>query len=699
MRIVDIDTGLACPPFCSGQLQVKGPTVFRRYFNNDQATAESFTDDWFFTGDVAQLDEEGNLHLMGRDKDCININGVKHPSVDVEHYIEDAKIEGILKSFVYVCPLRLPDADTETYGVFYQHLVPVDSDLDDESRNSIIVTNRSIKAACTIFCSQAPHVILPLPGTSFVKTALGKISRSYLSKAYLEGVYKPVEVLLTESSGSTDSAEDGPLSHVENVVFEGVATIFDVDKRALKRSQNLFDIGASSMHLMRLKHFLQEQFSIPDLPTIEMLKRPEIGQLSEYIIKLVAKDVQAITPETSYNPLVCFNPHGTKPPVFLIHPGVGEVLVFINLARVLHDDRPIYALRARGFDYGDRTFTSFEEMVDSYTFAIESQYPSGPYFLAGYSFGGAVAFEIGKRLEARGKRVAWVGILNLPPHIQFRMRELVWVEVLLNLCMFLSLISTYDFEGLKTDVQNAFPELSSSDSEPLSVVQIICWVFERCNQARLKELQMKTEEFSRWVRVAYDITHSGRSYQPEGVVRGALTTIFCATPLPSMGSREEYKRTMLSAWSEFSSAFEMVDVDGEHYTMVSEDHVDSFAEKMRAAMARAEDLTAPAITPAHNSKADFDEVPIIDFSLSETNVPEYIRQLKYALEDVGFGIFVNVPGFESGFQKELFELADRLYSKPQEWKDSLGTGNSYALRGYFRTDNIAGPHKVKQFGY
>jgi isopenicillin N synthase-like dioxygenase len=99
-------------------------------------------------------------------------------------------------------------------------------------------------------------------------------------------------------------------------------------------------------------------------------------------------------------------------------------------------------------------------------------------------------------------------------------------------------------------------------------------------------------------------------------------------------------------------------------------------------------------TPTFQPKRDFDAVPIIDFALADKDPNAYFDQLKFALEDVGFGVFVNVPGFESEFQEEIFALARTLFSKPREWKESLGTSNSYALRGYFRTDDVQGTHKV-----
>jgi thioesterase domain-containing protein len=699
MRVVDGATGADCLPYQEGQLQLRGPTVFREYFNNPQATMESFSDGWFITGDAAQLDSDGNLHLVGRDKDCVNINGVKHPSVDIEHYVEDLKIEGVMKSYLYACPMRLPDADTETYGIFYQHDIAVEGELSRVDANVIRSASRMIRAACVVFCSQAPHIILPLPRKSFVKTALGKISRSALAKAYLQGEYRAIQDLILASNQKELGTEDGPTNAVEQAVYDCVATIFGA-KIPVNRSSSLFDLGASSMHFMQLKQQLQDRLSIPDLPTIDILRRPEIGRLCEYLVSLSAElSAGEAHREIAYSPLVCFNPTGSKPPLFLVHPGVGEVLVFINLSHVLADDRPVYALRARGFDAGQLPFSSFEEMVECYTSAIEKCYPTGPYFIAGYSFGGAVAFEIGKKLEQHGKRTAWLGILNLPPHIQFRMKELVWIEVLVNICMFLALIPTSAFASLKASLYRAYPELESSDAEPASSLEIIKWVFDHCDRERLSALQLNILDFNRWVGVAYELSLIGRDFQPSGRVSGALLTVFCAIPLPSMGTREEYKRDRLSGWRDFSSdRFEMVDVDGEHYTMLGEDHVNSFAEKLKTAMSRGERPLAPAPARAlPQLKQDFNEVPIIDFSLAERDPGTYFKQLRFALEDVGFGVFVNVPGLESGFQRELFALAHALFSKPQEWKEALGTSKSYALRGYFRADDIEGSHKVNIF--
>lgn len=421
-RVVDPITLSACSTGAAGHLQVRGPQVFREYFGNPLATKESFTDGWFTTGDVAEMDQDGNCSLVGREKDCLNINGVKYLPQDIEHYVEDAGIDGVKHSYVFVCPMRLENADTETYSVFYQHQLAVEHDLDRDQIRSVNITSIAVKKACTIFCSLSPHTVLPLPRTSFVKTALGKVSRSQLAKFYIQGNFKDIQSTFTlHDHFAEQHPTDRLLSPLDKTVADIMASTFSIDPSVMRRSQNIFDLGASSVHLIRLKQSIQGRLFLTDLPTVEMLKRPQIGELCDYLATLTSPRCEAVFPPvSSYQPLVCLNHNGSKPPLFLVHPGVGEILVFLRLASVLNDDRPIYGIRARGFDHSEAPFETFEEMLVEYTSSIEKAYPNGPYYIAGYSFGGVVAFEIGKKLEAKGRKVDFVGILNLPPHIQFR---------------------------------------------------------------------------------------------------------------------------------------------------------------------------------------------------------------------------------------------------------------------------------------
>ncbi|MEY2474636.1 MAG: steroid-24-oyl-CoA synthetase [Actinomycetota bacterium] len=107
----------------TGEICIKGPTVFKGYFNLPDATAAAIVDGWFHTGDVGRLDEDGYLYVVDRLKDVIirggeniyaaEIEGVlyEHPDVSEAAIVglPDAKYGEIVGAFV-----RLHDGATAT---------------------------------------------------------------------------------------------------------------------------------------------------------------------------------------------------------------------------------------------------------------------------------------------------------------------------------------------------------------------------------------------------------------------------------------------------------------------------------------------------------------------------------------------------------------------------------------------------------
>jgi cyclohexanecarboxylate-CoA ligase len=84
LRVTDAD-GHALPPGETGELQVRGCSLFSGYVRNPEATAAAFTaDGWFRTGDLAAMDAAGNVQLRGRTKELINRGGIKINPSDLE---------------------------------------------------------------------------------------------------------------------------------------------------------------------------------------------------------------------------------------------------------------------------------------------------------------------------------------------------------------------------------------------------------------------------------------------------------------------------------------------------------------------------------------------------------------------------------------------------------------------------------------
>ena len=72
-----------------GEIWLKGPCVFKEYWNNPQATEESFTDAWFHTGDIAHADENGYLYMDDRLKNIIIVDSSNVYPADLEHILSE----------------------------------------------------------------------------------------------------------------------------------------------------------------------------------------------------------------------------------------------------------------------------------------------------------------------------------------------------------------------------------------------------------------------------------------------------------------------------------------------------------------------------------------------------------------------------------------------------------------------------------
>ncbi|WP_051717062.1 class I adenylate-forming enzyme family protein [Streptomyces megasporus] len=86
VRLVD-DAGASVAPGSPGLLLVRTPAMFGGYLNRPENTAEVLRDGWYATGDVARLDEDGVLHLIGRKDSFVNVGGKKVNPVEVEQVL------------------------------------------------------------------------------------------------------------------------------------------------------------------------------------------------------------------------------------------------------------------------------------------------------------------------------------------------------------------------------------------------------------------------------------------------------------------------------------------------------------------------------------------------------------------------------------------------------------------------------------
>ena len=73
------------PATGAGELLIRGPNVVAGYWRKPQQTAETFTDGWLHSGDIARVDDEGLVYIVDRAKDMINRGGENVYSIEVEN--------------------------------------------------------------------------------------------------------------------------------------------------------------------------------------------------------------------------------------------------------------------------------------------------------------------------------------------------------------------------------------------------------------------------------------------------------------------------------------------------------------------------------------------------------------------------------------------------------------------------------------
>lgn len=103
LRVVDTESGVEVPQGEIGILEVRGPNVFKGYWRMPGKTAEEFREDGFFvTGDLARIDADGYITIVGRAKDLVISGGYNIYPKEVEGEID--RLEGVAESAVVGAP-------------------------------------------------------------------------------------------------------------------------------------------------------------------------------------------------------------------------------------------------------------------------------------------------------------------------------------------------------------------------------------------------------------------------------------------------------------------------------------------------------------------------------------------------------------------------------------------------------------------
>jgi acetoacetyl-CoA synthetase len=181
-------------------------------------------------------------------------------------------------------------------------------------------------------------------------------------------------------------------------------------ERVLQRSPiadyaNFFDLGGDSLLALSLFLEIEREFG-RSLPITAIYDAPTLATMGALLGQPSIRE---------FSPLILLK-SGVGDPIFIL-PGAGGVVIELSqLARLIRNQRPVYAIQAKGVDGSEEPFDSIASMADYNLDAIREIQSRGPYILAGYSLGGVVAFEMARHLSAKGEEVALLALLDSYPH-------------------------------------------------------------------------------------------------------------------------------------------------------------------------------------------------------------------------------------------------------------------------------------------
>jgi thioesterase domain-containing protein/acyl carrier protein len=166
---------------------------------------------------------------------------------------------------------------------------------------------------------------------------------------------------------------------------------------------NFFTLGGYSLTTVRLFAQIEQEFG-KKFPLTTLLQAPTLEQLATLL--------DPSQPQVVQESLILLQDGGAYPPLFLIHDGDGETLLYLNLAQCLQPKRPVYGIQPYNQQGYPMMHTRIPEMAVDYLEQIRSIQPEGPYLLGGLCAGGVIAFEIARQLQSQGQKVDLVALID-----------------------------------------------------------------------------------------------------------------------------------------------------------------------------------------------------------------------------------------------------------------------------------------------
>jgi thioesterase domain-containing protein/acyl carrier protein len=190
-----------------------------------------------------------------------------------------------------------------------------------------------------------------------------------------------------------------PATDTERRLLDLWEEILGIDRLGVE--DDYFALGGTSLMAARLFAEVSRRFAVK-LPLTAILEAPTVRALSRHM------EQERTSPARSLIELR----RGDPRKLFFVHDGIGETLLYLNLARRMPNDLAVIGIEPRRIPGVPLAHTRIEDMAAFYIGEVRKKQPHGPYLLAGMCAGGVIAYEMASQLVHAGESVELVALLD-----------------------------------------------------------------------------------------------------------------------------------------------------------------------------------------------------------------------------------------------------------------------------------------------
>lgn len=370
-----------------------------------------------------------------------------------------------------------------------------------------------------------------------------------------------------------DNEYVAPRDGIEKTLVGFWEELLGVDQVGVE--DNFFDLGGHSLIAVRLFSKIQKAYDI-DYPISVLFEAPTIAECSDMIRQSGVSDDDSEAEDsgdskhkTRYTHLVPMQSSKTadNKPFFLVAGMFGNVLNLRHLAQLIGSDRPFYGLQARGLFGGHEPHETFEEMAKDYIAEMLSVQAEGPFTVGGFSGGGITAYEIARQLMDMGHKVNPIILLDTPlpymePISSVDRVSIHWQNLQKKGIGYFSdwAKSRYAWEMQKLKKRFGYIEEGQSDPAEFQSGVMEAAFYRALGRYEIKALDIPIRLFRPKLPVEYHLPN---------------------------GRLARYDKQVImedNGWSRYVEDLEVIEVPGDHDSMVLEPNVRVLATKIRQAI-------------------------------------------------------------------------------------------------------------------